>query len=91
MAQLLNRIFAISAGLAWLSTFGAVLWQFWHYLSRPWQTLNVKMAFESLWGSVPTFTSDQGQVLFALISGLSLVLFLGVCALALSALAKVLE
>ena len=79
------------AALFWLATVGAVLWQLWHFVSRPWQTLTVKMAWESLWGSVPTFASDQGQVLFALISGLPLVLFLGVCALAFSALTKLLE
>lgn len=91
MAQILNRIFAMLAGLAWLATVAALLWQLGHYLSRPWETVTVKMGVEALWGSVPSFTSDQALVLYALVSGLSLVLFLGLCALAFSALAKILE
>lgn len=91
LLHLLSRIFGLVAALFWLAALAAVLWQLWHYLSRPWETLSVKMAFERIWGSVPSFASDQAQILFALISGLSVVLFLGVCALALSALAKVLE
>lgn len=90
--QVLNRVFALIAALFWIATLGAVGWQGWLYITgNAWQTLTVRMAFERLWGAAPTFSSDSGQVIFALISGLSVVLFLGACALASSALAKLLE
>jgi hypothetical protein len=92
MSDLLNRVFALIAGVFWLATLAAVGWQVWGLLfENASQMITVRMAFERLWGAVPVFTGDSAQVIFAIVSGLSLVLFLGLCALAFSALAKVLD
>ncbi len=88
----LNRLFAMLAVLFWIATLGAIGWQVWIYVvETAWPILTVRMAFERLLGGVPTFTGDSGQVIFALISGVSLVLVIGLCALMCSALAKLVE
>jgi hypothetical protein len=92
LTNLLSRIFGLLAGLFWLATLAAVGWQIWYVLvDKATQMITVKMAFERLGGGVPAFTNDSIQVMVAIISALSLVLFFGLCALAFSALAKVLE
>jgi hypothetical protein len=86
------RLFAFLAGLFWLATLAAIGWQIWHFFAaQAWETLTVKMALERLWGPAPLVASDSAQVAFAIVSSLSLVLFLGLCALASSALAKLVE
>ena len=92
MSDFLNRVFALIAGVFWVATIAAVGWQAWILLvDNATQTITVRMAFERLWGGVPLFAGDSAQVIFAIVSGLSLVVFLGLCALAFSALAKVLD
>ena len=90
--QILNRFFVVLAGALWIATLGAVVWQVWVYFTQiGWPTLTVRMAYERLFGEMPTMTGDSFQVIWALISALSLVLFIGMCALACSALAKLVE
>ena len=92
LLSLLNRLFGVLAGIFWLATVLAVGWQVWDFfIAKATQILTVKTAIERLWGAPPTFTDDSAQIVFAIVSGLSLVLFLGLCALAFSALTKVLE
>ena len=90
--QVLSRFFAMLAAGFWLATLGAVVWQVWVYLTQnDWPTLTVRTAYERLFGAMPTMTGDSVQVIWALISALSLVLIVGMCALACSALAKLVE
>ena len=92
LLSLLNRVFAALAGIFWLATVLAVGCQVWDFfIAKATQILTVKVAIERLWGTLPTFTNDSAQVIFAIVSGLSLVVFVGLCALAFSALAKVVE
>ena len=86
---LLSRTFAVLAGVFWLATVLALGWQLWLILvEKSFQTLTVQAALVSMWGAVPNFSADSLQVLFAVLSGLSLVVVFGVCAMALSALAR---
>ena len=92
LMQGLNRVFALIAALFWLAAVAAALWQVWTFFATwSWNTISVVMACQKLLGSIPAFTNDSAQVMFALIANMSLVLVLGLCALAFSALAKLLE
>ncbi len=87
--QLLNRLFGSLAVAFWLGTLAAIIWQFWQLLvEKSSQTLTVKLAIQGILGAEPSFAADSLQVLYAILSGLSLVVFLGVLALTFSALAK---
>jgi hypothetical protein len=92
LMRALNRVFAFIAAVFWLAAVAAALWQVWTFFAMwTWNTISVAMAFQRLLGSVPSFSNDSAQVIFAIVSELSLVLVLGLCALAFSALAKLLE
>jgi hypothetical protein len=88
----LKRVFSLLAGLFWLTTFCALVWQIWFAASAgAWEMLSVKTAYERALGGLPVFTSDSAQVIFAIVSQMSLVVAFGVVALAASALAKIFD
>ena len=85
----LARICGILAGILWLATLVALGWQLWLVLVlKSYHTLTLQAAIVSLWGASPNFSADSLQVLFAVLSGLSLVAVFGVFAMAFSALAR---
>ena len=92
MSDVLNRIFGGLALLFWILCFAAVCWQLWNLISTgTWAWITVKTLSDRMFGPLAIASSDSLIVIIAIVMSFSLVMFLGLIAMAFSALAKALE